>query len=59
VLARDSAAVESVVGECMLKGVSMEPYASKEFTAPLSTDKKAYELPDWQFLRATVAPAGS
>ena len=59
VVARDTQGVESVVGECIVKAGSIEPYASKEFTSPLNTDKKAYELPDWQFLRATVSAAGS
>jgi hypothetical protein len=59
VVAKDDKGMETVVGECVVKAGSLEPYASKEFTAPLNTDKKAYELPDWQFLRATVSSAGS
>ena len=27
---------------------------TKDLTAPLKTTLRAYELPDWQFLRATV-----
>jgi hypothetical protein len=31
---------------------SLGPYESKDFTTPLKTQLKGYELPDWQFLRA-------
>lgn len=53
-LAEPRGGQETVVGECLLKAGELGPFESKEFTAPLSTDKKAYELPDWQFLRATL-----
>lgn len=33
---------------------SLGPYESKDFTTPLKTQLKAYELPDWQFLRASL-----
>jgi hypothetical protein len=52
--ANDSAPV--MVGECLLKGGALGPYESKEFSAPLNTTKKAYELPDWQFLTARLEP---
>lgn len=45
-----------MVGECLLKGGALGPYESKEFSAPLNTTKKAYELPDWQFLTARLEP---
>lgn len=34
---------------------SIGPYESKEVSAPLKTSLRAYELPDWQFLRAALA----
>lgn len=52
--ANDSAPV--IVGECLLKGGALGPYESKEFSAALNTNKKAYELPDWQFLIARLEP---
>lgn len=55
-LAEPRGGQETVVGECLLKVGELGPFESKEFTAPLNTDKKAYELPDWQFLRATLEP---
>ncbi len=55
-LAEPRGGQETVVGECLLKAGELGPFESKEFTAPLSTDKKAYELPDWQFLRAILEP---
>jgi hypothetical protein len=43
------------VGSFALK-TSLGPYESKEVKAPLDTKLRVYELPDWQFLRAEVAP---
>ena len=31
---------------------SLGPYESKDFSAPVQTTLKGYELPDWQFLKA-------
>jgi hypothetical protein len=31
---------------------SIGPYESKDFSAPVDTKLKEYELPDWQFLKA-------
>lgn len=31
---------------------SIGPYESKEFSAPIQTALKEYELPDWQFVKA-------
>ena len=31
---------------------SIGPYESKEFSAPIQTALKGYELPDWQFIKA-------
>jgi hypothetical protein len=31
---------------------SLGPYESKDFSAPIRTELKGYELPDWQFLKA-------
>jgi hypothetical protein len=33
---------------------SLGPYEVKEITSPLKTNLRAYELPDWQFLRADL-----
>lgn len=33
---------------------SLSAYEAKEVTAPLKTSLRAYELPDWQFMRAKV-----
>lgn len=37
---------------------SLGSYEAKEITAPLKTTLRAYELPDWQFLRAQVKLTG-
>ena len=31
---------------------SIGPYESKEFSVPIQTGLKGYELPDWQFVKA-------
>ncbi|MGO9240317.1 MAG: hypothetical protein ACLQBJ_05855 [Bryobacteraceae bacterium] len=38
-----------------LKTGPIEANASKDISAPLKTTLRAYELPDWQFLRVSVA----
>jgi hypothetical protein len=43
------------VGTFTLK-TTLGPYESKDIKAPLETKLRVYELPDWQFLRAEVAP---
>jgi len=46
-------------GTFTLKVPSLGPYEAKDFVAPVDTKLRAYELPDWQFLRADakiVAP---
>ncbi|MBK7926890.1 MAG: hypothetical protein IPJ98_05165 [Bryobacterales bacterium] len=40
-----------MVGRVEVKIPSMEPYESREFNASLNTNLRAYEIPDWQFLR--------
>jgi hypothetical protein len=35
-----------------VKVASLRPYESREMDASAKTDLRAYELPDWQFLRA-------
>lgn len=42
------------VGAIEVKVPSIGPYESKELSAPLNTTLRAYELPDWQFLRGTL-----
>jgi hypothetical protein len=34
---------------------SIGPYEAREITAPLKTRLRAYEMPDWQFLKAELA----
>jgi hypothetical protein len=36
-----------------IKVPSLGPWESKEVTVPVETKARAYELPDWQFLKAT------
>lgn len=48
------------VGRFSFKAPRLGPYESREFKAPLQTDLRVYELPDWQFLRAEfriISPA--
>ncbi|MCS7314771.1 MAG: hypothetical protein NZ554_04820 [Bryobacteraceae bacterium] len=40
------------VGRFSFKAPRLGPYESREFKAPLATQLRVYELPDWQFLRA-------
>lgn len=42
----------SMVGRVDVKIPSLGPNESREFSAPLNTTLRAYEIPDWQFLRA-------
>lgn len=42
----------ALVGRVEVKIPSLMPYESREFSAPLNTPLRAYEIPDWQFLRA-------
>jgi hypothetical protein len=41
----------AMVGRVEVKIPSMAPYESREFSASLNTTMRAYEIPDWQFLR--------
>jgi hypothetical protein len=41
----------AMVGRVEVKLPSMEAYESREFNASLNTNLRAYEIPDWQFLR--------
>lgn len=41
----------NMVGRVEVKIPSMAPYESREFNASLNTNLRAYEIPDWQFLR--------
>ena len=45
---------DPAVGAVEVKLPSIGPYESKELSAPLKTTLRAYELPDWQFLRGTL-----
>ena len=47
VLSKDNAPITSVP----LKLDTLAAYEAKDVTAPLNTKLRAYELPDWQFLR--------
>ena len=38
---------------------SLGPFESKEISAPLKTKMRAYELPDWQFIKAKVTLTSS
>jgi hypothetical protein len=38
---------------------SLAPYEAKEISGPLKTKLRAYEMPDWQFLKATLELKGS
>jgi hypothetical protein len=42
------------VGTFAFKLPSLGPYESRDMTASLSTRLRVYELPDWQFLRASL-----
>ena len=42
------------VAEFPFSIASLGAYESKEVTAPLKTSLRAYEMPDWQFLKADV-----
>jgi hypothetical protein len=45
---------EEPVGAFTFKLPVLAPYESKEMTAPVNTKLKAYELPDWQNLDASL-----
>ena len=38
---------------------SLAPYEAKEVSGPLKTKLRAYEMPDWQFLKAEVELKGA
>ena len=40
------------------KVASLAPYEAKEITGPLKTKLRAYEMPDWQFLKAALELKG-
>lgn len=42
---------QTMVGRVEVKIPSLAPYESREFSASLNTTLRAYEIPDWQFLR--------
>ncbi|MEP7362582.1 MAG: hypothetical protein ABI972_04950 [Acidobacteriota bacterium] len=42
---------QTMVGRVDVKILSLAPYESREFSASLNTTLRAYEIPDWQFLR--------
>lgn len=42
---------QTMVGRVEVKIPSIAPYESREFSASLNTTLRAYEIPDWQFLR--------
>ena len=45
---------EQPAGNFSFKLASLGPYESKEATAPLTSNLKVYELPDWQFITTEV-----
>ncbi len=53
-IARTAKAGEAPVGTLALKTPSLGPYESKEVTAALDTNLRAYELPDWQNVSVQV-----
>lgn len=53
-IARTAKAGEAPVGTLALKTPSLGPYESKEVTAALDTNLRAYELPDWQNVSVKV-----
>ncbi len=42
------------VGTFSFKVPSLQPYEAKDLTAPVRTKLRAYEIPDWQFLRVDI-----
>jgi len=44
---------DNALGSALIEVDRLSPYESKDFSAPLPTKARAYELPDWQFLKAT------
>ncbi len=48
-------AKDESVGSCAFKVSGLGPYEAKEIVMPLTTKMQAYELPDWQFLRAELS----
>jgi hypothetical protein len=48
-------AKDESVGSCAFKLSGLGPYEAKEIVMPLTTKMQAYELPDWQFLRAELS----
>ncbi len=53
-IARTAKAGEAPVGTLTLKTPSLGPYESKEVSAALDTNLRAYELPDWQNVSVQV-----
>ena len=53
--ATNAAPGAAAIGVIEVSVPSLGPYESKELSAPLKTALRAYELPDWQFLRAALA----
>jgi len=45
---------EPPIGTFQAKIPTIDPLASKDVTVPVDTKLRAYELPDWQFLKAKV-----
>jgi hypothetical protein len=48
-------AKDESVGSCNFKMSGLGAYEAKEVSMPLNTKMQAYELPDWQFLRAELS----
>ncbi len=49
-----AANVETPVATFPFKEASLGPWESREISAALDTKLRAYEIPDWQFVRAVV-----
>jgi hypothetical protein len=46
------------LGQVPLKVASIGAYESKDVSIPFTTKLRAYEMPDWQFVRAELKEAG-
>lgn len=54
IIGRTQSAAEEQVGTFSFKTSSLGPWQSREFSAPVETKLRVYELPDWQNLTARV-----
>jgi hypothetical protein len=52
--ANDDAADAVPIATFTFSDVTLDGFQSRELTVPLETNKRAYELPDWQFFRSDL-----